>query len=87
MNKEFLDYLAECYPDSIILDGLDDGIIGIDVDGHVVYSYEKCCKALMENDKMTDEEAREWVDYNTIRAIPYMGENRPIMMYDAQDFI
>ena len=22
---------------------------------------------------MTDEEAMEWVDYNTIRAIPYIG--------------
>lgn len=87
MANEFLDYLAECYPDSIILDGLNDGIIGIDVDGHVVYSYEKCCQALMENDKMTDEEAREWIDYNTIRAIPYMGENKPIMVYDVKDFV
>lgn len=31
MNKEFLDYLAEVYPESVILDGLDDGIIGVDV--------------------------------------------------------
>lgn len=35
---------------------------------------------------MTGEEAMEWVDYNTIRAIPYMGDKHPIIMYNAEDF-
>lgn len=40
----------------------------------------------MENDKMTEEEAMEWVGYNTIRSLPYMGEMKPIIMYDVKEF-
>ena len=57
------------------------------MDGHVVYSYEKCVQCLVERDDMSEEEAMEWIDYNTIRAIPYMGENRPIMIYEKEFFI
>lgn len=87
MNKEFLDYLAEVYPESVMLDGLDDGIIGVDVDGHIVYSYNKCVQSIVEKGEMTLEEAEGWIDYNTIRAIPYMGEFKPIMMYEIENFV
>ena len=85
-NKVFLDYLANNYPDSIILDNMDEAIIGIDTDEHIIYSHNKCVECLMEHDGMTGEEAMEWVDYNTIRAIPYMGDKHPIIMYNAEDF-
>lgn len=81
-----MDYLAETYPDSIILDGSNDAIIGVDVDGHVCYSYQKCVECFMKHDKMSEEEAMEWIDYNTIRSLPYMGEMKPIMMYDIEEF-
>ena len=37
---------------------------------------------LEENSNMTEEEAIEWIDYNTIRALPYMRERHPIIMMD-----
>lgn len=52
-------------------------------DGNVVYSYEKLAEALMEHDGMTYEDAVEWLDYNTIRTIPYMGEFKPVMLMDS----
>lgn len=30
---------------------------------------------------MTEDEACEWIDYNVIRGLPYMGENHPIVVY------
>ena len=84
-TKNFMEYLSEMYPEAIILDGLNDGIVGVDVDGHVVYSYDKCVDCMIKHG-MTDEEAIEWIDYNTIRAIPYMGEHKPIMMYTKESF-
>lgn len=31
-------------------------------------------------------EAMEWIDYNTIRSIPYLPENyRPIIIYNIED--
>ncbi len=59
-------------------------IIGISDNGALCYSYEKMIHSLMEEDKMTYEDAMEFIDYNTIRALPYassMGE-RPIVIYD-----
>ena len=37
---------------------------------------------LVEKDGITQEEAIEWIEYNTIRAIPYAGSKAPIVMYD-----
>lgn len=36
---------------------------------------------LVEEDGMTPEEAYEFIDYNTIRALPYMGDMRPEICY------
>jgi hypothetical protein len=35
----------------------------------------------MEDQGFTEEEAVEWIDYNTIRALPYMGEDGPIVLH------
>lgn len=81
---DFLEYVAETYPNAIIMDGLNDGIVGIDVDGHVVYSYDKCVDCMIKQG-MTNEEAIEYIYYNTIRVMSYMVENKPIMIYE-RDF-
>ena len=62
----------------------ETAIIGISDSGQVCYSYNKMVEYLMETDNMTDEDAREFIDYNTIRALPYassMGD-RPVVIYD-----
>lgn len=55
-------------------------IIGISNDGRLVYSYVKMVETLMLSDNMSYEEATEFIDYNTLRAIPYMGEKAPIVL-------
>ena len=35
---------------------------------------------------MTYEDAMEFIDYNTIRAIPYFGSNAPIVVRDEELF-
>lgn len=35
----------------------------------------------MNDDKITEEEAVDFIDFNTIRALPYGGEKAPIIMY------
>ena len=34
---------------------------------------------------MTYEEAVEQIEYNTIRAIPYMGDFPPVIVYDLPE--
>ena len=40
---------------------------------------------LVETEGFTIEEAVEWIEYNTIRALPYMEEGAPIIMYPLQE--
>lgn len=59
-----------------------EAIIGHDNNGHLVYSYTKMVESLMINDSMTYEEAVEFIDYNTVRALPYMGDKAPVIVFD-----
>ena len=75
------------YEGSVILRNYDyeTAIIGVDTEGRVVYSFEKMVKYLIDNEKMTEEEAIEWIEYNTIRALPYMGNKAPIIVKELPE--
>lgn len=62
----------------------DDALIGISDDNRAVYDYDKMVEWLVKEEGFTEEEAIEWIDYNTIRALPYMGEKAPIIMYPIE---
>ncbi len=62
-------------------DSYDTAIIGVTSDDRVVYDYEKMIEWLMENDDIDREAAAEWIQYNTIRALPYMAPGEPVVMY------
>ena len=59
----------------------DGSIVGVTTDGRVVYDYDKMVEELMHDEEWSHEEAADWIDYNTIRALPYAGENGPIIMF------
>lgn len=88
--EEIKDYLSERDDaDEIILftsPSYDTAILGISSDGNVIYSYNKMIDYLIESDEMSEEEAMEFIDYNTIRAIDYISDKKkPIICYD--DFL
>ena len=62
-------------------DNYATAILGYTEDGNLVYSYDDMVDWLMDNDDMDDLSAREWIDYNVIRTIPYMGDKKPIILY------
>ena len=78
-----LELRAELPEDAIVFDNMsyDGSIVGVTTDGRVVYGYDKMVEELMEDEKCSYEEAADWIDYNTIRALPYAGENGPIIMF------
>lgn len=59
----------------------DDALIGVSDDGRAIYDYEKMIEWLMDEENWSDEEAVEWIEVNTLRALPYMGGDAPIIMY------
>lgn len=71
------------YEDILILKNYsyDDALIGVTEDERAVYDFNKMVDWLMETEEISQEEAIEWIEYNTIRALPYMGERAPVIMY------
>lgn len=87
-HEEIKETLAELdHEDSLVFENpnYDNAIIGISHNDRVCYSFEKMIKCLMDEDNMTEEEAIDFIEYNTIRAIPYYGELAPIVIYDIPD--
>lgn len=74
------------YEDVLLLDSYsyDDALIGVTEDGRAVYDFNKMVAWLMETEGFSQEEAIEWIEYNTIRALPYMGPEAPIIMYPIE---
>ena len=75
----------EEYAGAVLLEPHEDFgpcLIGsVDDPVRLAYSYEKIVEMFMNRDGMSYEEATEFVDYNTVRALAYMGEQKPVMVY------
>lgn len=65
----------------LVNDSYDDALIGVSEDGRAIYDFDKMVDWLVDKYGWTDDEAIEWIEYNTIRALPYFGEGAPIIMY------
>ena len=58
----------------------DDALVGVTTDGRAVYDFDKMVAGLMAGEGWSELEAIEWIEYNTIRALPYAGPNGPVIM-------
>ena len=68
---------------ALILDGLNDAIVGASDCGLLIYDYNKTVKIFMKRDGMTTEEAIEWIDYN-VMGVQCNGKGF-IVLYDHDD--
>lgn len=64
----------------------DSALIGVTTDGRAVYDFDLMVDWLMKEEGWSDIDAIEWIEYNTIRALPYMGAKAPIIMYSLEDW-
>ena len=80
-RKNFKRWIWRC---SITNYSYDDALIGISDDNRAVYDYNKMVEWLVKTEGFTEEEAMEWIDYNTIRALPYAGSKAPIIMFPLE---
>ena len=83
------EHIGEGEPLPVLFDDMayDASIVGITEGGNVVYSLESMVDELMEDEGWTYEEAAEWIDYNTLRALPYASNmgNPPLILYDTRE--
>jgi hypothetical protein len=70
-------------PDSIVFDNhsYDNSIIGVTLDGRAIYCFERMIEEFREDEDCDYLEAVEWIEYNTLRALPYIKGKRPLVVY------
>lgn len=76
------------YEDVRVFEDYDyaDAFIGMSNDGRAVYSYDKMIEWLMLKENWSVGDAVEWIDYNTMRALPYYPDG-PIVVYDVPEYM
>ena len=78
-----LEIRSELPEEAIVFDNMsyDNSIVGVTTDGRVVYDYDKMIEELMQDEEWSYEDAVEWIEYNTVRGLPYGCPGAPIIMY------
>lgn len=68
------------YEDVIVFEGpdYDKALVAVTEDNRAVYDYNKMIQCL-EDEGMSQEEAMDFISYNTIRALDYC-ENPPVII-------
>jgi hypothetical protein len=79
VNQEIRNKLL---PDAVVFDNhsYDNSIIGTTFDGRAIYDFDKMIEELMTDEGWTEEEAIDWIEFNTLRALPYGGDKAPLIM-------
>lgn len=79
--------LENGYEDVIILKDFsyDSALVGVSDDNRAIYDFALMIEWLMKEQGWNEEESVDWVYYNTIRALPYMGSRAPIIMHKLLD--
>lgn len=65
----------------------DKSILGVTEDGHVVYALDKMIEEFAEDESCSIDEAMEWVEYNTLRALPYAQGKKPIIVNGVDELL
>ena len=83
------DVRSELCEDAVVFDNpsFDNSIIGVTTDGQAVYDYDKMVEELMNDEEISEQEAIDWIEYNTIRVIPYAGEMAPVIIFTFKEGI
>lgn len=78
--------LAAGFEDVMILESYsyDDALVGVTEDGRAVYDYDKMVAWLVETEGFTADEAIDWIEYNTLRALEYAGPDGPVILHKIE---
>jgi len=82
LRQKINDYLENYDQTAMLMDGFDEALIGfsqrINEPLLAVYSWEKMVDVCVNRDRMSTEEAEEYINYNCIGA--WIGDQTPIIV-------
>lgn len=79
INQDIRDMLPN---DTLVFDNAsyDNSIIGTTFDGMAIYDYDLMVSEFISDEECTSDEAIDWIEYNTLRSLPYAGEKAPLVV-------
>jgi hypothetical protein len=81
-TDEIRELLAEDNPEALLADGFEAAFVGIarrcGQPTLAVYDYDLCIQVLVKRDGMSEEEAQECLEFNSVGA--WAGEHTPIWL-------
>ena len=89
VNQALRDNIADLYGDDILVfdnPSFDNSIIGISNTDQLIYDFTLMVKEFMEENDVEEYDAVEFIEYNTLRSLPYQGEYKPIILMDDIKF-
>lgn len=74
------------YEDIVLLEDFSyaGSIVGVSHDNRAIYDYDKMIEELVITQNLTEEEAAEWINNNTIYALSYYGDKAPIILFRSR---
>ena len=78
--KEYL--TQQCFTDTVVLESPSyiSAVVGISTDGRLIYRRDLMVRYLGKVSGMPPLDADEFIDFNTVGALPSMGNKAPIIM-------
>lgn len=77
------DWMASHNEDAVLFHGYEDAIVGFaercGQPALLVYDAEKCLEILRNRDGMSEDEAIEWFEFNTLGC--WAGDNTPLFLW------
>lgn len=80
IKQNLRDAISQVCEDALVFDNpsFDDSIIGVSTSGSVIYSYAKMVNEFMRDENCSEQDAIDFIDYNTIRSLPYFASRGTI---------
>lgn len=75
IRQDVRDYIAEISPEAVVFDNpsFDISIVGISLDGCVIYDLDTMVEELSKDSGMSLEDAYDFIMYNTMRSLNYVN--------------
>ena len=90
INNKLRDYLKTDREASdayiMNLPSFDYSIVGLTEDKRIIYDYDLMVQEFAKDSNVSWAEAIEFIEYNTIRSLPYIKEQvRPIIIFHSEN--
>lgn len=83
-KEEIIEYIEDHTDEEVVIfDNYASAFIGLSDDYRAVYDFELMVEYL-EDEETSRVEAIEWIEYNTIRSLPYYGDKAPIILFPLE---